>query len=206
MKKMKKITIFIIVALTTLSSFSQDKLGHIGPFQGAIALTALALVLVLPWEENYGEKDSDDDHSLYHQFIEGWGATLSDSRIWRIGMTQALSEGGMFTSRRLYLRVTWEKYQYDMCCAPFGSGMFLSWWLIYNTTNREAIISRIPFLGKWLNKTFFPTTYFQLDSAAMFMTYCHHSMLAVAEKITKESGFRINDNDRKPVLKDIFKR
>tara|TARA_Y100001954_G_C15425160_1_gene414149 strand:+ start:25 stop:612 length:588 start_codon:yes stop_codon:yes gene_type:complete len=121
-------------------------------------------------------------------------------------LTVALSEGGMFTSRRLYLRVTWEKYQYDMCCAPFGSGMFLSWWLIYNTTNREAIISRIPFLGKWLNKTFFPTTYFQLDSAAMFMTYCHHSMLAVAEKITKESGFRINDNDRKPVLKDIFKR
>ena len=29
MKKMKKITIFIIAALTTLSSFSQDKLGHI---------------------------------------------------------------------------------------------------------------------------------------------------------------------------------
>ena len=75
----------------------EDKLGHIGPFQGAIALTALALVLVLPWEENYGEKDSDDDHSLYHQFIEGWGATLSDSHIWRIGMTQALSEGGMYT-------------------------------------------------------------------------------------------------------------
>merc|ERR1719343_233780 len=75
----------------------EDYLGQIGPFQGAIALTVLALLLVLPWEENYGEKDSDDDHSLYHQFKEGWGATLSDSRIWRIGMTQALSEGGMYT-------------------------------------------------------------------------------------------------------------
>lgn len=75
----------------------EDNLGHIGPFQGAIALTVLALVLVLPWEENYGEKDSDDDHSLYHQFKEGWGATLSNSHIWRIGMTQALSEGGMYT-------------------------------------------------------------------------------------------------------------
>jgi len=75
----------------------EDNLGHIGPFQGAIALTFLALILVLPWEENYGEKDSDDDHSLYHQFKEGWGATLSNSHIWRIGMTQALSEGGMYT-------------------------------------------------------------------------------------------------------------
>lgn len=75
----------------------EDNLGHIGPFQGAIALTVLALVLVLPWEENYGEKDSDDDNSLYHQFKEGWGATLSNSHIWRIGMTQALSEGGMYT-------------------------------------------------------------------------------------------------------------
>jgi MFS family permease len=75
----------------------EDRLGHIGPFQGAIALTVLALLLVLPWEENYGEKESDDDHSLYHQFKLGWGATLSNSHIWRIGMTQALSEGGMYT-------------------------------------------------------------------------------------------------------------
>lgn len=75
----------------------EDHLGQIGPFQGAIALTVLALLLVLPWEENYGVKDSDEDSSLYHQFIEGWGATLSNSHIWRIGMTQALSEGGMYT-------------------------------------------------------------------------------------------------------------
>jgi len=80
-----------------VSQVLEDKFGHIGPFQGAIALTALALVLVLPWEENYGEKDSDQDHSLYRQFTEGWRATLSNSQIWRIGMTQALSEGGMYT-------------------------------------------------------------------------------------------------------------
>jgi len=80
-----------------VSQVLEDKFGHIGPFQGAIALTILALILVLPWEENYGEKDSDDDHSLYHQFTEGWKVTLSNSHIWRIGMTQALSEGAMYT-------------------------------------------------------------------------------------------------------------
>lgn len=80
-----------------MSQVLEDKFGHIGPFQGAIALTGLALILVLPWEENYGEKDSDQDHSLLHQFSEGWRTTLSNSQIWRIGMTQALSEGGMYT-------------------------------------------------------------------------------------------------------------
>jgi MFS transporter, MFS domain-containing protein family, molybdate-anion transporter len=77
----------------------EDHLGHIGPFQGAIALTTLALILVLGWEENYGEEEegSHDDSSLYKQFIDGWTTTFTDSRIWRIGMTQALSEGAMYT-------------------------------------------------------------------------------------------------------------
>jgi Sugar-tranasporters, 12 TM len=77
----------------------EDYLGHIGPFQGAIALTSLALILVLGWEENYGEeeKGDHDNSSLYKQFIDGWTSTFTDSRIWRIGMTQALSEGAMYT-------------------------------------------------------------------------------------------------------------
>lgn len=77
----------------------EDKFGHIGPFQGAVALTALALVLILDWEENYGESQQGEHESssLYHQFHEGWKATLQDSRIWRIGLTQALSEGAMYT-------------------------------------------------------------------------------------------------------------
>ena len=79
----------------------EDLFGHIGPFQGAIALTALALLLVLRWDENYGEdKGHGKDHlqtSLYDQFIDGWKTTISNSNVWRIGMTQALSEGAMYT-------------------------------------------------------------------------------------------------------------
>ncbi len=78
----------------------EDKFGHIGPFQGAVALTALALLLILGWEENYGNTSETSDggsSSLYHQFKEGWKATIKDSKIWRIGLTQALSEGAMYT-------------------------------------------------------------------------------------------------------------
>jgi MFS family permease len=82
-----------------LAQILEDSLGHIGPFQGAVALTVLALILILPWEENYGEKkDADEGHSsLYDQFSEAWKTTLSNSHIWKIGMTQALSEGAMYT-------------------------------------------------------------------------------------------------------------
>jgi MFS family permease len=77
----------------------EDNFGHIGPFQGAVALTTLALVLILGWDENYGESQQGghESSSLYHQFKEGWKATLQDSKIWRIGLTQALSEGAMYT-------------------------------------------------------------------------------------------------------------
>ena len=40
----------------------------------------------------------------------------------------------------------------------------------------------------------------------MFMTYCHNALLKVADDITKESGTKISKEDRKPILKDIFKR
>mmetsp|Transcript_36853 Transcript_36853/g.89506 ORF Transcript_36853/g.89506 Transcript_36853/m.89506 type:complete len:483 (-) Transcript_36853:49-1497(-) len=88
-----------------VSQVLEDQFGHIGPFQGAIALTVLALVLVLPWEENYGEtkhdddddKNKDGDHALSDQFFEGWKVTLSNSSIWKIGLIQASSEGAMYT-------------------------------------------------------------------------------------------------------------
>ncbi len=82
-----------------IAQLLEDKLGHIGPFQGAVALTVLALVLILGWEENYGEANAGDHESssLYKQFVDGWKATVTDSTIWRIGLTQALSEGAMYT-------------------------------------------------------------------------------------------------------------
>lgn len=82
-----------------LAQVLEDFFGHIGPFQGAIALTAVALVLLLQWEENYGEaqKGEHESSSLYKQFTDGWKLVASDSKVFRIGLIQALSEGGIYT-------------------------------------------------------------------------------------------------------------
>lgn len=90
---------FVAVMAGIVAQVLEDNFGQIGPFQGAIALTALSLILILQWDENYGEEHVGDasEASLYQQFKDGWKATLTDSCIWRIGLTQSLSEGAMYT-------------------------------------------------------------------------------------------------------------
>ncbi|KAL3777140.1 hypothetical protein ACHAWO_000920 [Cyclotella atomus] len=87
------------IAAGIFAQVLEDGFGHIGPFRGAIALTALAMALVTRWDENYGE-DKQVGHestSLYKQFTDGWKLVGNDSKIMRIGLIQALSEGGTYT-------------------------------------------------------------------------------------------------------------
>lgn len=128
--------------------------------------------------------------------------SIDGLEIWRV----RLREGGIASSKRVYLRVSWNNFEYDMCCAPFGDGLFLSWWLTYTSSDYAQYMSRIPMIGNRLARAFFPTTYYMMDSASMFMRYCHTSVLSVAEMITKDTGTRIDLQERKPILKDIFKR
>jgi hypothetical protein len=120
----------------------------------------------------------------------------------------SLKEGNAFSSKRLYLRVSWKEYQYDICAAPFGKkGFFISWWLLYKTSIGQIIISKIPFIGKWLERKLFPITFYKVDTASMFMTYAQASVLRVIDTISKEHGVRVlTEAERRPVLQDIFKR
>ena len=118
----------------------------------------------------------------------------------------SLKEGSFFSRRRRYLRIKWKEYQYDMCAAPFGKGFFISWWLLYKYSIVAIIISKIPFIGKWLVEKWYPITYYKVDTASMFMTYCHNAVLNVIDTITKESGIRISEQQKRPVLQDIFTR
>jgi len=118
-----------------------------------------------------------------------------------------LSEGGTMSRNRLYVRVMWKDFQYDICAAPFGDGFFISWWLIYKTPIGKIILNRVPFIGNWLIQKFYPITFYKIDTASMFQTYCHQSVLNIVDSITKDKGVRaLTENERKPIMKDIFKR
>lgn len=118
-----------------------------------------------------------------------------------------LKMGGIFSARRLYLRVEWKGFRYDICAAPFGKGFFISWWLLYKNSVMKILIAKIPFVGTWLAKKWFPITYYKIDSASMFMTYCQSSVLKVIEDITKESGTRaLTEEQKNPLLNNVFTR
>jgi MFS family permease len=123
----------------------EDYLGHIGPFQGAIALTAIALLLILRWNENYGEKKEGEhsQSSLYHQFTEGWKVTMSDSNVWRIGMTQALSEGAMYTVRtsccRRHFHASFRKCTHN-CRRPSSSLYLCGFQRYFHSSHRAGFL------------------------------------------------------------------
>lgn len=69
---------------------------------------------------SYSTQDyySQIEEALKERQIPG----LTVSRIeWR--------EGGVFSTKREYLRIQRDRLVFDICGAPFGTGYFVSWWL-----------------------------------------------------------------------------
>lgn len=88
---------FVAIVAGLIAQVAADKFGDIGPFQVAIALTALALVLVCFWEENYGETEEDDKKKDGKKSETPWGAIMKDKRIMLLAADSSLFEGSMYT-------------------------------------------------------------------------------------------------------------
>ncbi|WP_430408786.1 hypothetical protein [Kordia sp.] len=160
-----------------------------------------------------------DHHSNWNTLIDGFQYSptefyerltveLKSHGITNITMRKkSLKEGGMLSFSRLYLRVTWKDYQYDICGAKFGNGFFISWWLLYKNSFGKLVVSKIPFAGAWLAEKLYPVTYYRIDTASMFMSYAQSSVLKVLDDITKDKGVRsLNEAERKPLLNNVFTR
>lgn len=50
-----------------------------------------------------------------------------------------LGEGGVLSARRVYLRVAYERFVFDIGAAPFGKDFFFSWWLGRRSTGLGAL-------------------------------------------------------------------
>lgn len=79
-----------------IAQLAADYLGDIGPFQAAIALTFLALALVMFWSENYGHAENEMP-PLSQSIKEAWTCILSDKAVFLLGSIQSLFEGAMYT-------------------------------------------------------------------------------------------------------------
>lgn len=178
-------------------------------------ITSMVVLIILIW---IFKKRTPDYHSKWNTLFDNFSYSTED---FYKQVSEELNERGIKnvqTSRkkfseistgfvkRIYLRITWKDYEYYVCAAPFGRGFFISWHLVFKDSPFQILIYKIPLVGVWLHRKLFTKTFYQLDSASMFMTYTHQSVLKVIENITKKEGIRLNDEERKPILNNIFRR
>eukprot|EP00597_Dinobryon_sp_UTEXLB2267_P001631 CAMPEP_0170080960 /NCGR_PEP_ID=MMETSP0019_2-20121128/16952_1 /TAXON_ID=98059 /ORGANISM="Dinobryon sp., Strain UTEXLB2267" /LENGTH=415 /DNA_ID=CAMNT_0010295161 /DNA_START=193 /DNA_END=1440 /DNA_ORIENTATION=- len=98
---------FVAILAGFLAQFSADVSGDIGPFQLAIALTVLSLVLILFWNENYGTADGTDPskndnnasppQSLLETVSTGLRLVRESPVILFLGLSQAFFEGAVYS-------------------------------------------------------------------------------------------------------------
>jgi hypothetical protein len=65
----------------------------------------------------------------------------------------------------------------------------------------------IPWIGPLFERTFFPPTYYRIDTALMFQQTVHAAVMEVVDELTKAQGIRsLTELERKPVLREFYKR
>jgi MFS family permease len=78
-----------------LSHILAERYGPVGPFQGAVAFTTLALVVVMGvWAENFGSHQNAVKTTVCY-LKDAYATFRSDSRILRVGIIQGLTMGAV---------------------------------------------------------------------------------------------------------------
>eukprot|EP00629_Pelagomonadales_sp_RCC1024_P015224 CAMPEP_0119268788 /NCGR_PEP_ID=MMETSP1329-20130426/6451_1 /TAXON_ID=114041 /ORGANISM="Genus nov. species nov., Strain RCC1024" /LENGTH=353 /DNA_ID=CAMNT_0007268771 /DNA_START=128 /DNA_END=1185 /DNA_ORIENTATION=+ len=107
---------FVAVFAGLLAQVAADARGDIGPFQLAIALTVLSLLLVLRWPENYGSAPSQKESvlgSVTGSLSQAVKAFRADSRVALLAAVSALFEGATFTFVFMWVPALIGAYPYE---------------------------------------------------------------------------------------------
>ena len=116
-------------------------------------------------------------------------------------------EGGLISPRRRYFRVKRKSILIDVCAAPFGKDYFVSWWMVERVSALRYVLSRMPGLGEYFDRTFWPLTYYRRDTMIAFQDAVHNTILEAVDELLVELKLpRLEQQERRPVMKDLFAR
>jgi hypothetical protein len=114
-------------------------------------------------------------------------------------------EGIPFSARREYLRVIRKDYVFDICGASFGRGFFVAWWLGKLPHPFLKALSRIRGIGAVADPFVRPATYYSIDTALMFQSAIHSTVLEIIDEISTSRGIRLlSEVERKPTLGGLY--
>ena len=101
-----------------------------------------------------------------------------------------LSESGLFSSRREYLRISKGRYHYYVCASPFGKSFFISWWLQEDAHTAANVASRFGRLGKAVATRMESKTFYERDTELMFTSSINSLIKSAVEKVKADKGYR----------------
>lgn len=117
-------------------------------------------------------------------------------------------EGGVFSDKRDYLRIRWGEFTFDLCVAPFGKSLFVSYWLSERPSTVLDFLEQAPFASWFVlpaRRLLAPETYYKVDSAGMFQGAVHACILKVLDGMVAAQGLDpLPDSARKPVLRELY--
>lgn len=147
------------------------------------------------------QQSSNDFYGEIERFLKG--QNVEDVKTERVNM----SEGGIFSSKREYLQVRRGEHVFHVCAAPYGTGFFISWWLGIIESRIWAWLGQLPVVGVLVQKFLRPMTYYKLDTALMFQSITHSSVMAVLDGLSDTKGVRaLTESERKPIMREFFSR
>lgn len=114
-------------------------------------------------------------------------------------------EGGLFSSRREYVRVQRKEYFFDISVIPFGRGLIVSWYLREKIGFFWRMAFVFPALGVILIRLIRPDTFCRFDTAWAFENNIHSTVLETMNGQTQARGYRsFAEDDRKPIHSSFF--
>jgi hypothetical protein len=119
------------------------------------------------------------------------------------------NESHLLSAKREYLRIYCKKdFYFAICGAPFGTGFFVSWWLLEPPDGcLMSLLSSFPLLSAIARALVKPWTYYRLDTAMMFQTATHSAVLEVIDSITSSQGIKgLSETERKPIMREFFQK
>lgn len=100
------------------------------------------------------------------------------------------TEGGIFSSKREYLRISRKGLIFDICAAPFGKGFFVSWWHGESVGFIKDLLAKIPVVGPVIVKVSSLKTFYQMDTEQMYKEVVKSCVQNAIEEITSSKGVK----------------
>ena len=129
---------------------------------------------------------ADFDFSA-QEFYSKVQETLTQAKIRGVEYSRiTFSQGGMLSSSREYLRIKRNEFVVYVCAAPFGTGFFVSTWLVERPGALKTLLRRVPILRALVDSK----TYYQADTESMYKGSVQNAVRKVIEEITSSKGIR----------------